>query len=210
LKITTRVVFDMETMKVLEEEWFEYEGPLALAGGGPSSEQKAAASSQRQATDAELAIAKERAERERRQYQFAIPFIRQRLDQGNPYTSVLLDNQGGVISRAFQPAYARVARSGEGPSGSYNAQVRALDAEKARAQADAMGGILANDEASRVNALAALTNQQQIAAPQAFFGLANSGNNSIMQAPLQSPGFAAVLGGVAGAALSNPSNKIPF
>jgi hypothetical protein len=69
--------------------------------------------------------------------------------------------------------------------------------------------VLANDEASRVNALAALTNQQQIAAPQAFFGLANSGNNSIMQAPLQSPalgGLGGVLGGVAGAAVS----KIPF
>lgn len=31
MKIYTRIVFDMETMQVLEEESFEYEGPLVLA-----------------------------------------------------------------------------------------------------------------------------------------------------------------------------------
>jgi hypothetical protein len=159
-----------------------------------------------------LAIAKDRTAREADQYKQALPFIQQRLSGGNPYTGVLLDTQGGVTARAFQPAYANLARryAGSGaPSGSYEQSISDLDAQRARAQEDAMGGVLANDEASRVNALAALTNQQQIAAPQAFFGLANSGNNSIMQAPLQSPalgGLGGVLGGVAGAAVS----KIPF
>jgi len=36
MKIYTKVVFDMETLETLSEESFEYSGPLALCGGGPS------------------------------------------------------------------------------------------------------------------------------------------------------------------------------
>lgn len=32
--IHTRIVIDMVTMETLEDEWFEYEGPIALCGGG--------------------------------------------------------------------------------------------------------------------------------------------------------------------------------
>lgn len=182
-----------------------------MGGGGASSQQKQAADQQMKLNQQEAAIASERTGRERDAYNQALPFIQNRLTGGNPYTNVLLDNQSGVIARSFQPAYARIARQDSG--GTADAQVRALDAEKARAQADSMAGVLANDEGSSVNALAALTNQQQIAAPQSFFGLANQGNQGIYSSQAlmnQGSPIAGILGGVASAALSNPKNKIPF
>lgn len=34
MKIYNKIVFDMDTFEVLEEESFEYTGPIALCGGG--------------------------------------------------------------------------------------------------------------------------------------------------------------------------------
>ena len=36
MKIYNRVVLDMETLEVLEEDSFDYQGPVAMCGGGKS------------------------------------------------------------------------------------------------------------------------------------------------------------------------------
>ena len=184
-------------------------------GGGPSSEQKQAAASQRALTDQEAALGRERNAREQEQYNQIKPFAFDRLKNGNPYTPLFLDYNGGTIARAYQPAYADAARrfaGSDAPSGSQEAAFRAIDLDKARAYDDSLMGILNANENTKSEAARLITGQQQIANPAQFYGLANSGNNSIMQAPLQSPGIGGIIGGIAGAGLqglmSNP--KMPF
>jgi hypothetical protein len=184
-------------------------------GGGPSQIQKDAAVSQKELTKEETAVARARNAREEDQYQQVKPYAFNRLNNGLPFFNVLTDNVGGVIRRSFQPAHASLARrvAGSGvPSGSYDAQVRALDADEARAQSDATIQALLANENAKSEAARLITGQQQIANPAQFYGLANSGNNSIMQAPLQSPGVGGILGGVTGAAVGNGGilTKIPF
>jgi hypothetical protein len=49
MKITTKIVFDIESWTVLEHEWFEYSGPVDMFKGSNSKAEQAAADAQRQA-----------------------------------------------------------------------------------------------------------------------------------------------------------------
>jgi hypothetical protein len=65
--------------------------------------------------------------------------------------------------------------------------------------------LMANEQAKN-NAAGLLVGQQQVANPIGWAQTAGSGNNSIMQAPLGSPGIGGLLGGIAGGAMQ----AIPF
>lgn len=216
MRITTKIQWDMNTGRVLAHEYFDYEGPLALCGGGPSGEQRAAAASQARLTDKEIQIGDQRNAREESQYQAIRPFAMSRLENGLPFFDALMDANGGTVARSFAPAYAalnqRYASSEGMPGGAREAATRALDIQKARTFDDSIVQNLAANENAKAEAARLLTQQQQIANPAQFYGLANSGNNSIMQAPLQGPGIGGILGGIAGAGLGglmgNP--KGPF
>jgi hypothetical protein len=54
------------------------------------------------------------------------------------------------------------------------------------------------NEQEKQSAAGLLTGQQQIMNPATYYSLASSSNQSIMQAPLQSPGLGGLLGGIAG------------
>lgn len=54
MKITTKITFDIENWAVLEHEWFEYRGSVAVCKGGASRAEQAAADQQR-ATQNQLA-----------------------------------------------------------------------------------------------------------------------------------------------------------
>jgi hypothetical protein len=106
-----------------------------------------------------------------------------------------------VNARAFAPAYAALNRrfASDGlPSGSRDAALRSLDAEKARSYDGTITNNLLANENAKSEAARLLTNQQQIANPFQWYGGASTGYNSIMQAPLQSAGIGGILGGVAG------------
>jgi hypothetical protein len=190
----------------------------AKVGGGPSSEQKQAAASQRALTDQEIAIGNQRNEREQDQYNQIKPYAFDRLNNGLPFFNFLTE-QGGATDRAFQPAYASLGRRFAGmdaPSGAREAAIQDLDVQRARAHDDQLTQALLANENAKSEAARLITGQQQIANPAQFYGLANSGNNSIMQAPLQSQGIGGVLGGIAGSAIGglagNPNlgKGIPF
>lgn len=217
MKIATRIVWDMATMQVIEKDEFEYSGPLAFLGGGPSPEQKAAAVNEAALTKTATDTASKQNAREDDQYAQVKPFYTNRLQNGLPYINQLLDPMSGIISRAFAPAYQslnqRFAVDGL-PSGSKDAAIRDLDAQKARAYDTQMVGALQQNDAAKQDAASGLVGQQGLALSSAMgnTNAALSGNNSIMQAPLQSQGVGGILGGVlqgTGAALLN-NKKIPF
>jgi hypothetical protein len=62
-----------------------------------------------------------------------------------------------------------------------------------------VNNLLMNEQA-KSDAARVLTNQAQVLNPLGYYSGAQQGNNSIMQAPLQRPGLAGLIGGVAGGA----------
>jgi hypothetical protein len=179
-------------------------------GGGPSSEQKQAAKDQSALSKESIQLGREKSARENDQYAQIKPFAFSRLNFGNPYTPLFLDAQGGTIARAFEPIRAgvnqRFSQYDNLPSGSKEAALADVDAQQARAYDEALKGVLLNDENTKAEAARLITGQQQIANPIPYFQTASSANNSIMQAPLQSPGMAGMIGGLA----SSVIGKIPF
>lgn len=179
-------------------------------GGGPSSEQKAAAASQAAATQQAAQTSKEMLGVYKSQLAKIDPFATSRLNAGLPFFNSLTDASKGQIAQAYQPAYAalnrRLSTMGALPSGFRTTATTALDAAKAR---DFDSGLLNNlmlNETAKNNAAAMLTGQQQMANPLGWTNATMQGNQSIMQAPLASPGLGGMLGGLAGGALS----AIPF
>jgi hypothetical protein len=61
-------------------------------------------------------------------------------------------------------------------------------------------------EQAKQGAAALLTGQEQISNPVGYTRAAMQGNQSIMQAPLQTPGLGGLLGGLAGGVIS----KLPM
>jgi hypothetical protein len=211
MRITTKAVFDIETMKLLEWEGFDYEGPLELGGGGPSDAQNQAAASQ-SALNNQLAgvFGKQEAFSEAQQ-QKANPFYTNLLKQGLPYYSQLTDAAGGDVARGFAPARAQLEQQlGQSPnalpSGFATGARSDLAANQGRAfDQDLQAAQGANLQAKQQGA-AGLLGQAQIANPTAYSGQASQGNQAVMNAPLAKPGLGGLLGGLAGGLAS----AIPF
>lgn len=179
--------------------------------GGPSKEQKAAAASQANLSNQEAKSAADASQIVKDQYAKINPFATSRLQNGLPYFNAASDAASGTVARSFAPARAQALRSqalfGNGlPNGFQQQTMTDLDAQQSRAYDDQLQSLLGANDAAKVQAAGLLTGQQQIANPQSYFGLAGQSNQSIMQAPLQRPGIAGLLGGVAAGAAS----AIPF
>jgi hypothetical protein len=180
-------------------------------GGGPSSEQKAAASSQA-ALNSQLSDVFGRQEKfSEAQQNKANPFYTQRMNQGLPYYSNLTDAASGDTARAFAPARAQLEQQlGQNPnalpSGFAQGARSDLAANQARAfDMQLQGAQGANEQAKQAGA-SGILGQAQIANPQSYAGLATSGNQGVMNAPLARPGLGGLLGGLAGGLAS----AIPF
>jgi hypothetical protein len=173
-------------------------------GGGPSSEQKAAAASQANLTN-QLGRTAGRQEQFLEKQQNAVnPFYTSRMQSGLPYFNALMDQQGGTTAQAFAPARANLLRS-MGPSnglpnGFRQQSLTDLDAQQARAFDQNIIGALGAQEQAKQAGASGLLGQAQIANPTGYFSGALQGNQSIMQAPLQRPGIGGILGGIAGGA----------
>jgi hypothetical protein len=217
MRVTTKVSFDIETGKLIEWEGYEYEGPIAHLGSGPSPEQKAAAASQAAANQQNSATQQEMLGLWKDQYarinpyatallQKGLPF----LNNGNlPYLPALLDMKSGITARTNASARANLLRSIGGfdsamPNG-FKAQLLADQSNSAaRDQASTILGALdANMQAQLLNqnakmqAAGIMAGQQNAANPLGWAGAVTQGNNAIMQAPLQSTSPWATVGGMA-------------
>lgn len=210
---STIVIIDMKTSEIVARDWNEYDGPVMHLGGGPSSEQKQAAASQAAATDQSLAAGKDALQFQKDQIAKITPFATNRLNNGLPFYGDLTDYAGGTSAKAWAPAKAAALRSLDStssfygtPSGYRNATLGDIDASRARDFDSSLTDTMLQNEQSKQQAAGLLTGQAQLVNPQSWYGTGMQGNQSILQAPLQSPGLGGLIGGIAGGAIS----KIPF
>lgn len=175
-------------------------------GGGPSSEQKAAAASQANLTNQQAAAAGQQQKFVEAQQAKVNPFYTQMMNQGLPYMNALTDAQSGVTAQAFAPARAQLMRQLGAqpglPNGFRQQALTDLNSQQAQAFDSSLQNALGQNFAARQAGASGLMGQSQIANPLGYYGGAMQGNQSIMNAPLRSPGWGAVLGGIAQGAMS--------
>jgi hypothetical protein len=180
-------------------------------GGGPSDQQKQAATAQ---TNLDTQLGQDFGQ----QFQFqqaqqnkVNPFYTNLMQQGNPYFANQTDAISGNTAQAFAPAKAQLERQlGQSnnalPSGFATGARSDLAAQQGRAFDAQLGAAQQGNLAAKQQGAAGLLGQAQIANPTAYSGQAVQGNQSIMNAPLASPGLGGLLGGLAGGLAS----AIPF
>lgn len=206
MRIHTRVEFEwsdeLQRYVVAHEEGYEYDGPVESCGGGPDPTQTRAAQAQEEANRIAAQDTQMRQAREAEQYGAIKPYAMDRLNNGLPYMSSVLDQQGGTTARAFAPVKAQVARTVSNfgtslPTGFGTGAMTDVNSEQARAYDDALYGRLADNENVKSEAARLLTQQQQIANPIGAYQANTAGNNSILSATsLQRPGIGGILGGI--------------
>lgn len=180
-------------------------------GGGPSSQQNEAARSQTELDKQLNDIFEKQFQFQQSQQQAVNPFYRQLMGQGSPYFSTQADATGGTVAQGFAPAKAQLERTlGQNanalPSGFATGARTDLSSQEARAFDQNLQGAQQQNLATRQAGAAGLLGQAQIANPTAYSGQALQGNQSIMNAPLASPGLGGLLGGIAGGLAS----ALPF
>lgn len=179
-------------------------------GGGPTSQQKAAATAQTNLANTESQAGQQALQFVQNQQNAVNPFYTSRMQNGLPYFNQITDAASGTTARAFAPARQQLLQqlgTQQGlPSGFRQQALTDLDSQQARAfDQQLQGGLGANEQAKQAGA-SGLLGQAQLANPQGFFAGAGGANQSILQAPLQKPGLGGLLGGVAGGLAS----AIPF
>jgi hypothetical protein len=180
-------------------------------GGGPSQAQQNAAQAQADLSKQLGDVFGQQFQFQQAQQQKANPFYTGLMQQGLPYMSNLTDALSGNTAQAFAPARAQLERSlGQNvnalPSGFATGARSDLAANQARAFDQSLQGAQGANLQARQQGASGLLGQAQIANPTAYSGQAIGANQSIMQAPLASPGLGGLLGGLAGGLTS----ALPF
>lgn len=175
-------------------------------GGGPSAEQRAAAASQANLANQTASTAQRQEQFLESQENKIDPFGTSRLNNGLPFFNALTDYTGGTTAAAYAPGRGAILRKFDTmsglPSGMKEQTLADYDANEARGYDQGLVGNLLTNEQSKEEAARLLTGQEQIANPIGYTSEAMSGNQSIMQAPLQNPGLGGLLGGIAGGVIS--------
>lgn len=180
-------------------------------GGGPSQQQKDAATAQTNLDNQLSNVFGQQFQFQQAQQNKANPFYTSLLQSGNPYFANQTDAMSGNTAQAFAPAKAQLERSlGQNanslPSGFATGARTDLASNQARAFDQTLNGVQQGNLATRQQGAAGLLGQASLANPSAYSGQALQGNSSIMNAPLASPGLGGLLGGLAGGLAS----AIPF
>ena len=170
-------------------------------GGGPTQAQTNAANAQANLSNEEGAAAQDQLNFVQSQEGKIDPYATSRLNNGLPFFNALTDYTGGLTGQSYAPAKAALARNFSTmsalPSGAKLQATNDLNAQEARGFDSGIAQNLFANEQAKSNAASLLTGQEQVASPASYFGGAMQGNQSIMQAPLQSPGLAGLFGGLA-------------
>jgi hypothetical protein len=202
LKITTLARYDKD-WNLLEEESFEYDGPIARLGGGPSAAQTAAASSQaaNEATEAQTAATD--SARQTTAYNAISPFATNLMTNGMPSYGDMTDWAGGNSATAYAQARGALNRQlssiGSLPSGFKTAQNADLNENEAQNFDQGLQTAQNNQLAAKMQGANIINGLQTTYNPVAADTAANTANSSIMNAPLQTPSAMGVLGGLIGA-----------
>ena len=176
-------------------------------GGGPSPEQKAAAASQANLTNQLAGVANRNQDFVEKQQAKVNPFYGSLMDNGPDYSTAALDYAGGTNARAYAPAKAdlvrRLGASNGLPSGYRDQALTDFDENRAQGYDQSLTSILADRQAAKERGAAGLMGQAQQANPLGYYGAAQGGNQSILNASsLRRPGIGGIIGGVLGGAAS--------
>lgn len=209
MRVTTRAEYRLSESGdyvLVAWEGYEYEGPVAMLGGGPSSEQRDAARAQADSSRQASANSTENNKLFHDQYAKVNAYAEPRLQNGLPFFPAMTDYNSGVNAQAFAPARATLNRNltsmGDLPSGFKAASLADFESNRARAFDDSLMQSLFQNEQAKQQAAQVMTGQGSQLNPIGWTQAAMQGNQSIMQAPLQSPGIGGLLGGIAGGAMS--------
>jgi len=198
MRISTRVVIDIETDEVIARESFEYEGPaFFFCGGDALAGQKQTAANQQIQEQQQLMDLFQNYQKQ------TSPFWTSRLQNGLPYFNQLTDYTSGTLAKSFAPVRAGLNRqlSGFGetlPSGMKEQLNTNLDAQEGEAF-----------DQNQVQALSANENTKEAAAaslnPFQPAQLATGAGGSVLSAPpVQSGGVGNFLGGAVSGLFNNP------
>lgn len=205
MKIIRKIEFQMTDsgMEEVFRDEYDYSGPIEYCGGGPSSEQKQAAASQANLTNQLATVAGQNETYTEAQRNKTTPFYTNLMNEGPDYTNQALDFAGGTNARAFAPEKAdlvrRLGMTNGLPSGSREQSLTDFGEKRATAYDGMLMSILADRQAGRERGAAGIMGEAQQANPLGYYQGAMSGNQSIMQAPLQRPGMSGLIGGILGA-----------
>lgn len=196
MRVTTRLVIDIETGSVVAHEFYDYDGPVDRCCGGPSQQQKDAAASQ-SALDQQLA------QQFKTGSAVTNPFYSNLVTQGLPYFGQQSQYSTSDIAQQLNKAKAGVSNrlAGYGsalPSGFAEAEKTGLDESAMQDFDQNQLGLLQQNLQAKMAGAAGLN-------PLGTASAATSGNNAIMQAPLQNNFWSNLVGGIVGAA-----GNIPF
>lgn len=197
MKITTKLIVDIETGTVLARDWYEYEGPIAKLCGGDalSGDKEAAAKSQAELASTQAALANKTAGT-------YIPFFSDLAKNGLDFMPQLEDYSKGTIAQSFAPAKAQQARQLAGfgdtlPDGFKQQSQDNLNASEGQAFDQNQVQNLEMNQAAKTSAASALN-------PGQFFSGATAGNQSILGAqPVNSGGVGNFIGGAVSGVLNN-------
>lgn len=191
MRVTSKIIIDIETGTVLAHDWFEYQGPVVFCCGGDAlaGAKQAAAKQQADASSQMAAIAKSRNDVQQ-------PFEEGLVKNGLPYLPQMLDYSGGILAKSEAPQRAAMNRNLSGfgdtlPSG-FKTQTQTDFGAKEGGLFDAnvISGLQQN-EATKENAAAQLN-------PLGYYTGSSGANSSILSAPpVQSGGVGNFLGGAA-------------
>lgn len=180
-------------------------------GGGPSQQQKNAANAQAQ-------LEQQMSSNANQQQQFlsgvqgqVSPFFSNQMQNGLPYYNNLVDQAGGTTAQAFAPAKAQLEQQlGQSPNAlpsGFAQQARTdLATQQAKAYDQSLVGAQQQQYGARQQGAAGLMGAAGLNNASQLYGSASGANQSIMNAPLASPGLGGLLGGLAGGLAS----AIPF
>lgn len=157
--------------------------------GGPSQQQKDAATSQSQLANQLAASGKARDA-------FQLPFLQSRVQNGLPFLNEYTDLSGGALAQQLAPQrnqlQSQLNRAGSAlPSGFQEQALTDFNSNAARAQANnVLQGLLLNEQTK--SAAAGMSN------PLGYFTGAQQGYGNILSMPQQTSPFGSILGGALG------------
>ena len=181
-------------------------------GGGPSQQQKNAAQAQADLSNQLGTAFQNQQQFQQAQQNKVNPFYTGIMNKGLPYYNNMVDAAGGNTAQAFAPARAQLGRQlasqgGAGLPNGFATQAQTdLNSQQARAFDQQLQSAQAGNFQAQGQGAAGLLGQAQLANPTAYSGQALGANQSIMNAPLASPGLGGLFGGLAGGLAS----ALPF
>ena len=202
MKITTERTIDLVTGETLSHSWYEYNGPLALAGGGKSSARR----TQEQIMREQQALAQRESAQRERQLGLAEPIVSELESETGPgrisrYAAAQLAQENDQIANTFAGLRRTAMRSlgarGLAPdrSGLARTSINALGEQENAAGTDAFRNALANTLNQRMAALNWRTGQRTEAGQESRGQYEGSSSAAARRSQMGS-GFGDVLGGI--------------